>query len=170
MPHKISIIKIVEDTIVDGPGFRSSVYSAGCAHKCCECHNKSTWDINSGIFTTVDEIFKKLVEADLNITFTGGDPLFQIESFTYLARLIKEKTDKTIWCYTGYKFEQIIASDKLFAILPYIDVLVDGKFERELAQTDLLFRGSSNQRLIDVQQSLLRKECVIYDYNPFPAF
>lgn len=170
MSFKISVIKIVEDTIVDGPGFRTSVYCAGCSHRCSECHNKVTWDINSGTLTDVQDIYRQLVKSDLNITFTGGDPFYQVKSFTALAKLIKENTDKNIWCYTGYTFEQIIASEKLSALLPYIDVLVDGRFEKALADSDLIFRGSTNQRLIDVKQSIVENSCVLFNYRPFPDF
>lgn len=89
-----------------------------------------------------------------NVTFSGGDPMFQPEGFTELARAIKEKSRKNIWCYTGYTFERILENPKQAALLPYIDVLVDGRFEQALRDESLLFRGSSNQRLIDVQASL----------------
>ena len=83
-----------------------------------------------------------------NVTFTGGDPLYQAEAFTELARRIKEETSKTIWCYTGFTYEEILADGRLSQILPYIDVLVDGPFILEKRDTELLFRGSSNQRII----------------------
>ena len=85
-----------------------------------------------------------------NVTFSGGDPLYQVEAFTELARRIKEETGKTIWCYTGFRYEEILEDERLSMILPYLDVLVDGPFVEELRDPDLPFRGSSNQRIIQL--------------------
>ena len=87
-----------------------------------------------------------------NVTFSGGDPLYQVEAFTELARRIKEETGKTIWCYTGFKYEEILEDKRLSMILPYLDVLVDGPFVEELRDTNLPFRGSSNQRIIELRK------------------
>ena len=86
-----------------------------------------------------------------NVTFSGGDPLYQVEAFTELARRIKEETGKTIWCYTGFTYEEILADERLSQILPYLDVLVEGPFIMELRTTELPFRGSSNQRIIQLK-------------------
>jgi anaerobic ribonucleoside-triphosphate reductase activating protein len=83
-----------------------------------------------------------------NVTFSGGDPLYQVEAFTELARRIKEETGKTIWCYTGFTYEEVLADERLSQILPYLDALVEGPFKMELRDTSLAFRGSSNQRII----------------------
>jgi anaerobic ribonucleoside-triphosphate reductase activating protein len=98
---------------------------------------------------TIDELLN-IVKSDefANVTFSGGDPLYQCEGVTELARRIKEETDKTIWCYTGFTYEEILANEYLYQILPYIDVLVDGPYIEELRNTDLAFRGSENQRII----------------------
>ncbi|SHE77614.1 anaerobic ribonucleoside-triphosphate reductase activating protein [Dysgonomonas macrotermitis] len=160
---RLSILNIVCDTTVDGPGFRTAIYGAGCLHQCLGCHNPQSWDINAGTFYsmhTLLEIIKK--DEFSNVTFSGGDPLFQIEGFTELAQLIKNETTKDIWCYTGFTYEQIIRSNKLSQILPFIDVLVDGRYMGALRDIDLQFRGSSNQRIIDVQKSLKREKAITW--------
>ena len=101
---------------------------------------------------TVDELLD-IVKADSrsNVTFSGGDPFYQVEGFTQLARRIKQETGKTIWCWTGFTLEEIEASERLRQLLPWIDVLVDGPFLLEQRDTSLRFRGSSNQRIIDMK-------------------
>lgn len=161
-------MNVLEYTTSDGPGFRTSIYSSGCEHACKGCQNSQTWDINAGKPVEVSDLLQTVKSFDFaDVTFSGGDPFFQVEGFTELARLIKEQTSKSIWCYTGFTFEQIIASQKLSKMLPYIDVLVDGRFLESLKDTDLLFRGSSNQRLIDVKSSLKLRRVVLSDYDPF---
>ena len=145
---KISLLKIVESTTVDGPGFRTSVYSAGCVNACPGCHNPQSWDITHGIMTDVEVIANKILADDLcNVTFSGGDPMFQPLAVAESARIIKERSNKDIWCYTGYTYERIIKDEEKSQLLKYVDVLVDGPFVQSLRNEDLLFRGSSNQRL-----------------------
>ena len=159
----LSVIDIVEDTMVDGPGFRTSIYCAGCPNACPGCHNPQSWDINAGRNMTTDEMMK-VIEADpfANVTFSGGDPMYQAEGFTELARAIRERTTKTIWCFTGFTYETLMKKEKQRALLEQIDVLVDGPFVKSLRDDDLLFRGSSNQRLIDVPASLRAGHVVAY--------
>jgi anaerobic ribonucleoside-triphosphate reductase activating protein len=103
---------------------------------------------------TIDELLD-IIKADefANVTFSGGDPLYQCEGVTELARRIKEETDKTIWCYTGFTYEEILGNDYLKQILPYIDVLVDGPYVEELRDESLPFRGSRNQRIITLNKT-----------------
>jgi len=145
----IRVLDILEQTMADGPGFRTSIYCAGCAHHCPGCHNPQSWDFSGGKDMEVDALLD-MIKADefSNVTFSGGDPLYQVEAFTELARKIKEQTTKTIWCYTGFVYEEIQKDPRLSMILPYLDVLVDGPFVEELKDSELHFRGSSNQRII----------------------
>ena len=160
---EISVISIVESTSVDGPGLRTTVYCAGCGHRCKGCHNPQSWDINSGTLTDVTILADRLLATGEDITFSGGDPMFQAEAFGELATIIKAKSNRNIWCYTGYKIEQLIKNPKTLALLKNIDILVDGQFELALRDENLLFKGSSNQRLIDVKQTLAKGEVVMYE-------
>lgn len=161
---RLSVMNIIDGTIVDGPGFRISVYAAGCSHKCTGCHNPQSWNMENGKQMDINDIFDIISNSPWNVTFSGGDPFFQATAFTVLAKRIKEETNKTIWCYTGYLYEEIIfgeyKKENLLELLKYIDVLVDGKFEQEQKDISLKFRGSSNQRFIDVKQSILKGEAV----------
>ena len=158
----ISILEIVEDTTVDGPGFRTSVYSSGCPHRCPGCHNPQSWEIDNGHPVETEEILK-IILADpfADVTFTGGDPMFQPQGFAELAQGIRENSTKNIWCYTGYRFEDLLQNPAQKALLEQIDVLVDGRFIDALKDDELRFRGSTNQRIIDVQSSLEKGETVV---------
>ena len=154
---KIRVLDIAYETMADGPGLRTSIYCAGCAHHCPGCHNPQSWDFNGGNEMSVEALLDIIKEDEFaNVTFSGGDPLYQVEAFTELARRIKEETNKTIWCYTGYTWESLMAKNDpvVMSLLENLDVLVDGPFIQSLRDTSLLFRGSSNQRLIDVKKSL----------------
>lgn len=175
----LRIINILHYTTVDGPGFRTSIYAAGCRHSCPNCHNPESWPRWAGRDMSIGEVLAEvLAEQFTNITFSGGDPFFQAEDFARLGQEIKSLSNKNIWCYTGFTFEQIYDAvflhrqinsgsrltycnlDAVRQLLETIDVLVDGPFVQSLRNTDLLFRGSSNQRLIDVPQSLLAGKAV----------
>ena len=134
------------------PGLSTSIYAQGCQHHCPGCHNPQTWDFDGEKEYDVEELFD-IILSDVfsDVTFSGGDPLFQVEAFTELAKMVKNKTNKTIWCYTGYTYEFIKESSKLRQILPFLDVLVDGPFMMEKRNTDLKFRGSENQRIIHLK-------------------
>ena len=135
--------------MADGPGFRISIYCAGCSHHCKGCHNPQSWDFDAGHWMTVDELLD-IIKADSlsNVSFSGGDPFYQVDAFTELARRIKAETGKTIWCWTGFTLEEIQADPSLSRMLPYLDVLVDGPFILEQRDTNLLCRGSPNRRII----------------------
>ena len=157
---KIRVLDIRYGTSVDGTGLRTSIYCSGCENRCEGCHNPQSWDAAAGVETDVAELFDRILKADMNVTFTGGDPMFHPEGFLQLARLIKANTDKTIWCYTGYRFEDLLTHPARRALAELCDVIVDGPFilaERDLT---LRFRGSRNQRIIDVAQFLATGQIV----------
>ncbi len=156
---------ITKDDMLNGDGLRVVLWVAGCTHKCKECQNPITWDINGGLEfgeSEKKEIFDQLDESYISgITFSGGDPLHpQNRQPVYeLAKEIKEKyPDKTIWLYTGFLWEEI----KDLPIIPYLDVIVDGEFKIELLDPQLYWKGSSNQRVIDVPATLKKGEVVLH--------
>ena len=166
----LSIIDIIEDTTVDGPGFRTAIYAAGCPNACPGCHNPESWDIKKGKQISTEEILTKVLADDFaNVTFSGGDPMFQPEGFTKLAQAIKEKSRKNIWCYTGYLFDEDICGKMMDQVpetkelLSYIDVLIDGPFIEERKNLKIRFRGSDNQRIIDVKKTMEAGEIVLWE-------
>lgn len=146
------ILDIVPGTSVDGPGLRTAIYFAGCAHKCEGCHNPQSWDFDGGREMTVEELMDVIIENDFDVTFTGGDPIYQAKDIVALASEIV-KVGKDIWCYTGFRYEDLMLHDDAKELLRYVDVLVDGPFVNSLRDVHLLFRGSSNQRLVDIKKS-----------------
>ena len=162
----LQVISIIEDTMVDGPGFRTAIYAAGCKHQCKGCHNPQSWNFKAGRAMTTDQIMQ-IIKQDpfANVSFSRGDPMYQPEGFAELAQAIRSQTNKTIWCWTGFSFEMLLRMPKQRELLELIDVLVDGPYVEALRDTDLLFRGSRNQRLIDVKASLKAGKVVLY-YDP----
>lgn len=151
------VLGILRGTTVDGPGLRTSVYLAGCRHRCPGCHNPQSWNPHAGKTMTLEEIMDIIKEEDFDVTITGGDPLFNPESTGVLVREIR-KYGYNVWIYTGYKWEEIIADKSLGSAIENADTIVDGRFEASLRDESLFFRGSSNQRIIDVRKSLMTKK------------
>lgn len=158
----LRVLNIIAGTSVDGPGLRTSIYFAGCTHHCESCHNPESWDPAGGVLMTIDEIMERVEIEDFNVTLTGGDPLLQIKPLIQLARTLKE-SGRTIWCYTGYTIEEIFSNETLRPILEEIDVLVDGRFDNNLRDTSLKFRGSANQRIIDIKRSTIPNSLFLLD-------
>lgn len=152
--NNIRVLDIKYGTSVDGIGLRTSIYCAGCQNHCPGCHNPQSWDENGGEPISVEVLFKNIVDADMNVTFTGGDPMLHPEGFIELAQMIKNNTDKNIWCYTGYKFEDLMLHPIRRKLVELCDVIVDGRYVESERDLSLHFRGSRNQRVIDVQKSL----------------
>lgn len=141
------VLDIVRGTTVDGPGFRTSIYLAGCRHQCPGCHNPQSWDFEAGIEMSIDEVMEVVAEEDFDVTLTGGDPMYQPELVAELARRVKA-LGHTTWVYTGFTIEQIQESETMTAALRDVEAVVEGPFIESLRDTDLQFRGSSNQRIV----------------------
>ena len=163
----MNLLGTYSETIVDGEGIRFSIYLAGCSHHCPGCHNPESWNPGAGEELTEEKIQSIIREIKANplldgVTFSGGDPFFHPEAFLLLLKRVKEETGMNVWCYTGYTYEEIKAQPRLSAALDYIDVLVDGPFKQEQKNISLAFRGSENQRVIDLKKSLQEKEVILY--------
>lgn len=147
---------IVEDSIVDGPGIRVTVFCQGCPHHCPGCHNPETWEFGCGT-PMEEERLVEIVESNplcRGVTFSGGEPFAQAEGFARLARLLKEKGYE-VASYSGYTFEQLLrGTPAQQGLLKTIDVLIDGPFVLAERSLELSFRGSRNQRILDVPKSL----------------
>ncbi len=154
------------DSVVDGFGVRTVIWTQGCSHNCPFCQNPQTHSFTDGEEYDVEEICAELdaLENQNGITLSGGDPLYQIEPVVEIAKHAKE-IGLNVWCYTGFTYEEVLEmgkkNPKYLELLNYLDVLVDGLFVNELKDLDLLFRGSSNQRLIDVPKTLKSKKVVV---------
>ena len=156
---KIQIAGKIEDSLVNGEGMRMVIFTSGCKHNCEGCHNKPMQDFNYGDQWDVDELFNYIKDnSDLidGITYSGGDPIEQIEPIIYLSKRIKKELNLSIWCYTGYTLEQINNSSNK-ELLKYIDVLVDGKFLKDKKENALKYTGSSNQRIIYLKNGEVQK-------------
>ncbi len=155
---------ITRDDMLNGDGLRVVLWVAGCSHCCKDCHNPITWDPDGGVLfddKARQEIFDQLEKSYISgITFSGGDPLHAANRLNVreLMEEIRERyPDKTIWLYTGDKWEDI----RQYSLLKYVDVLVDGEFVSDLKNTKLRWRGSANQRVIDVQASLRQEDSTV---------
>ena len=148
---EVRIAGIVSESIVDGVGIRYAIFMQGCLRHCKGCQNPSTHDLNGGRIVDTRELIDAVKKNPLlsGITLTGGEPLLQLDAAIELARETK-KLGLNVWCYTGCTLEEIPAAAQ--ELLKYVDVLVDGPFVEELRDLELQFRGSSNQRIIDLNK------------------
>lgn len=166
MKKTVRLAGIAYESLVNGPGMRRVFFAQGCKHNCNGCFNPETHNFDGGEIMDMDELIKDVLDNPLlkGVTFSGGDPIEQAHSFSYMANIFKS-SNLNIWCYTGYKFEDLIKKMELDKsikdLLNNIDVLVDGKFEINNKKEGLKFKGSSNQRIIDVKKSLESGEIVI---------
>ena len=160
------------DSVVDGEGIRAVIWTQGCPHNCLGCHNPGTHDFKGGYLEDIETLKKEIdsLEGQDGITFSGGDPLMQIDACLELAKHSK-KRGLNVWCYTGFTFEQLLIMSKtnnsLVELLNNIDVLVDGKFDLAKKSFEAPFRGSTNQRVLDCKESIKQQmpiEIEEYEY------
>jgi anaerobic ribonucleoside-triphosphate reductase activating protein len=154
--YKLRLSGIVKESIVDGFGLRYVIFTQGCLQRCFNCHNQHTWDLDGGYFMDIEDIIQDLNNYPLiqGVTFSGGEPFLQVEPLVELAsRVHKMKLDVTI--FTGYIYEDLIKQDVYIPLLNSCDYLIDGPFINSLKNLDLTFRGSSNQRIIDMKATRL---------------
>ncbi len=168
MTLKVRIAGVEEESYVDGEGIRFALFVQGCPHHCAGCHNPQTFDFYGGRLVELDEVIERIKGNPLlsGVTLTGGEPLCQLPAMTALARAVKSR-GLTVWCYTGFTFEELIVGvpgffsvEEIKEFLKYVDVLVDGPFVEEQRDLTLTFCGSRNQRLIDVPRTLSARSVV----------
>ena len=163
----INMSGIVRESIVDGPGFRFTIFVQGCPHGCPGCHNPNTHSIFGGYRISVDDVISQIKDSPLisGVTFSGGEPFMQPVPLTTLSKKIHD-LGYDIICYTGYTYENILSSnnkDKV-ELLSNIDILIDGLFDISKRSIDLKFRGSLNQRVIDVKKSFKLSKVVEIEF------
>lgn len=145
----LRVLQIVPGTSVDGPGLRTSVYLAGCSHRCPECHNPSSWDFHAGTEMDVDALADIVIAHGFNVTLTGGDPLQTPDPGALLRLVLRLKAEGLrIWCYTGYTFEELQQRPELRPLIDEFEAIVEGPFIAAQRDISLRFRGSRNQRIL----------------------
>ena len=168
MKIRLATKEIQKDSIVDGEGIRSVIWTQGCPHHCPGCHNPTTHSFNGGIIVDTEDLKKEIMNLEYQdgITFSGGDPMEQPQPCSELAEFCQE-LGLNVWCYTGYTFEELLDKAKensfILNFLKNINVLVDGRFILKEKSYDVIFRGSKNQRIIDVPKSLKENKTVLVE-------
>lgn len=160
------IAGIEKQSIVDGPGFRYTIFTQGCSHQCPGCHNQATWDPNAGSDISVEQLLVDIDRAYYidGVTLSGGEPFEQPEEILELTKSLKERGQHII-AYTGYTWEQLLADETKAKILPNLDVVIDGRFLEDQRSLALRFRGSKNQRIIDAKESLKQNKVVLINWE-----
>ena len=158
----VNLAGIVTDSIVDGPGLRTTLFAQGCPHHCEGCHNPETWDFSGGTEVSMEAAVEIVKSSPLcrGVTFSGGEPFAQAEGFAEIAKALKEKGYE-VASYSGYTFEELLdGTDGQKELLQLLDVLIDGPFLMREKSLEIAFRGSRNQRILDVPKSLAAGEAV----------
>lgn len=161
---------IQTESIVDGPGLRAVIWTQGCKHRCPGCHNPQTWNCNGGVLVPVNCVKRAIDELKYHdgITFSGGDPMYQASACLSIAKYAKKK-GYNIWCYTGFTYEELIAMEdkNINEFLSFIDILVDGRFIMAERNLSLLFRGSNNQKLIDMNETRKQNKIILFNEEEY---
>ncbi len=165
---QLRVAGITQESVVDGPGLRVVIFTQGCPHHCPGCHNPQTHDPNGGHLNTIEQILPVIENSRLirGVTFSGGEPFLQPKPLTYLAKQI-QKRGLDIVTYTGFRFEELLAlglrRPEIKELLQHTDILIDGPYQAAERDLRLAFRGSRNQRLIDVQRSLRAGRVILWE-------
>lgn len=166
----IRIAGVIKESIVDGPGIRYVIFTQGCPHNCKNCHNPETHNYNGGKKINIDLIINDILKNPLlqGVTISGGDPFVQANEVSKLVSKIKEKTNLNVIIYTGFTYEYLLKNaneqNNYLSVLNTADILIDGKFDETLKDSTLLFRGSSNQKSINLKESIKNKKTVLYEF------
>lgn len=160
---KIRLFGTVDDSIVDGPGLRYTIFTQGCFHNCSGCHNPKSHDINGGYLKDIQDILSEITANPLldGITLSGGEPMLQVKPLIEICKEVKAM-GLNIVVYSGFTYEEILKDAKKKELLQLCDMFIDGKFEQDKKSLALLYRGSANQRLINVQESLKQGKVIEY--------
>lgn len=159
----LRIAGIEQESITDGQGLRYTIFTQGCVHNCKGCHNKETHSLTGGYFKNIDGIVREVVDNPMidGITLSGGDPFLQVDAcIALIKKLKKEVSDLNVWAYSGYTYEELLNNEEKIRLLNEIDVLVDGRYDCNKRSLTTKFRGSTNQRIIDVKQSLDKNKII----------
>lgn len=151
----LQVAGVVKESVVDGPGIRYTIFTQGCPFHCKGCHNPQAQKLQGGMSLTLDKLYDEIKENPLitGVTFSGGEPFIQPKSLAVFARILREE-GYNVWSYSGYTFEKLVEDENRRELLENIDVLVDGPFVMSKKSFDIDYRGSSNQRIINVPESL----------------
>lgn len=156
------------ESITDGPGIRFAVFAQGCPHFCQGCHNPESHDFRGGYEYDVEDLIRLILADPLldGVTFSGGEPFMQAEEFACIARAVRSRK-RNIICYSGYTWEELLEQADTrpgwHELLSLTDILIDGRYDNDQKSMDLRFRGSRNQRAIDVQASLINGQVTLYN-------
>lgn len=160
----LRIAGAVSESIVDGPGIRYTIFTQGCPFHCRGCHNPQAQPLRGGADVSLRSLYNEIHANPLitGVTFSGGEPFIQCRSLAVLAQVLRDE-GMSLWAYSGYTYDKLVNDDIRHSLLELLDVVVDGPFVQSKTSMDLDFRGSSNQRLIDVQKSLQQDQVVLLE-------
>ena len=154
---------LIKNSVVNGIGIRDTLFLQGCKHRCEGCHNPKTWKLDGGTVRSIDSLMKEFEDSTNDITISGGEPILQFhEDLYHFMKRVHREQGKRFWLYTGYRYEEL-PNFVLIMLSEFTDVLVDGKFELDKRDLTLQFRGSSNQRLIDLPKSVKEEKIILWE-------